>query len=87
MSDLICPKCGGKLFEYDKKAYGGHVDHQLICSSCRYVTWPDQLEPPKICPKCGKPVRAYETGRILCESLVCDYEWFGYRQNHEQHAI
>jgi uncharacterized Zn finger protein (UPF0148 family) len=47
----------------------------------------ERLEPPKICPECGSPVKMYETGRVLCEAPSCEYEWFGYRQNYERPTI
>lgn len=33
-------------------------------------------EPPKTCPVCNNEVKQYETGRVLCESRLCDFEWY-----------
>jgi len=38
-------------------------------------------QPPKICPVCGKSVKIYETGRVLCTGANCEFEWF-YEPNY-----
>lgn len=31
-------------------------------------------EPPEICPVCSNVVKKYESGRVLCENRLCDFE-------------
>lgn len=34
--------------------------------------------PPSVCPVCGDKVFCYESGRVLCSRLNCDFEWVRY---------
>jgi len=67
MNEQKCEACGCA-----PGPSGLHLSNgELVCEYCELPR-----RPPKVCPVCGKLVKIYESARVLCTGIDCEFEWF-----------